>query len=212
MALNRFPDSQTVTIPEIPTQATVSLPADKSAVIVVDMQNDFVRPDGALYVEAAAGTVDVIADVVERARIKNVPVVYTRDTHGEEDREFEIWPRHCVRGTRGWQIVEELSPQEGDLIVDKNRYDGFYSTPMEHYLSRVWDVEHVVIMGTVANICVGQTAASAGLRWFHVVTPADGISAMNDFDQASALRQISFLYNGTIAVNGADIEFTPGRD
>ena len=93
-------------------------------------------------------------------------------------------------------------------MVKKNRYDGFYSTPMEHYLSRVWDVEHVVIVGTVANICVGQTAASAGLRWFHVVTPANGISAMTDFDQASALRQTSFLYNGTVVPTTEDIHFS----
>ena len=207
MSLNEFPDNKTVTIPDLPTETTVELSAHDTALIVIDMQNDFVRPDGALHVEAAADTVDTIADLIERARDSDVPVIYTQDTHDEDDREFEIWPRHCVHNTKGWQIVENLAPRDGELVVQKNRYDGFYSTPMEHYLSHVWNVENVVIVGTVANICVGQTAASAGLRWFKVVTPADGISAMTDFDQASALRQISFLYNGRITKRAVDIEF-----
>lgn len=207
MATNRLPDSNTVEIPELTVADSVTLPADKTALIVVDMQNDFVRDDGALCVEAAADTVDGIAALIEQARERGIPVIYTQDTHTDDDREFEIWPRHCVRDTEGWRIIEELAPRDDEMVVIKNRYDAFYGTSLEHYLNHVWDIENLIIVGTVANICVGQTAASAGLRWYQVITPADGISALTDFDQASALRQISFLYNGTIVAETTDLAF-----
>jgi nicotinamidase-related amidase len=207
MSRTGVPVGREVEIPEIPVVETLSMKGGSTAVIVVDMQNDFVRVEGALPVEAAAETVPVIAELLGRARQAGAKVVYTQDTHTEDDREFEIWPRHCVRGTGGWEIVEELKPQEGELVFEKSRYDGFYQTSLEHYLSRVWKVEAVVIVGTVANICVGQTAASAGLRWFEVVVAADGISALTAFDQAAALRQISMLYNGTVVGNARRLEF-----
>ena len=207
MSLNQFPGTDTVSIPEIPVEKKVSLPAEDTAIIVIDMQNDFVRADGALHVEAAEATVEGIADLLDRGRAAGAHVIYTQDTHGEDDPEFEIWPRHCLRNSKGWEIVEELTPRAGDRVIEKNRYDGFYGTPMEHYLSHVLDIKRLVIVGTVANICVIQTAASAGLRWYEVVTPADGISALTDFDQASTLRQISMLYYGTIVEHIDGISF-----
>ena len=210
MAKNRFPETDSVEIPDIEVKPSVTLSASDTALLVVDMQNDFVRPGGALPVEAASETVDGISRLITTARAHGVPVAFTQDTHTDDDREFDIWPRHCVRGTKGWEIIDELPRQNDDLVVRKNRYDGFYGTPLDHYLGRIWEIENLIIVGTVANICVGQTAASAGLRWYHVVTPADGISAQTDFDQASALRQISFLYNGSIVAETTDIEFSSG--
>ena len=99
-----------------------------------------------------------------------------------------------------------MAPQPGELVCQKSRYDGFYDTSLDHYLTRVWGVEHLVIVGTVASICVLHTAASAGLRWFHVVVPANGISALTDFDLALTLRQVSWLYVGDVVRNSADIQ------
>jgi nicotinamidase-related amidase len=67
-------------------------------------------------------------------------------------------------------------------------------------------------VGTVSSICVLHTAASAGLRWFHGVMPADGISSLTAFDQALTLRQVSSLYNGTIVRSTGDIHFTTGDE
>jgi nicotinamidase-related amidase len=172
------------------------------------MQNDFVHPDGNLVVPAAASTVPHIQQLLTTARQAEIPVVYTQDTHFEGDREWEIWPEHCRQGSWGWQIIDSLKPEPNDIICQKNRYDGFYGTWLEHFLSRVWQVEHVVIAGTVSNICVAHTAASAGLRWFHIVIPADGISALTEFDQALTLRQASSLYAGHVVRSVADITFT----
>jgi len=175
-----FIPSKTVQVPDIPIQADLQLPAAKSAIIVVDMQNDFVKPGGTLVVETAAHTVENIQTLLGVARAKQIPVAYTQDTHSEGDREWNIWPEHCRMGTWGWEIIDELTPQPDDLVCQKSRYDGFYDTSLDHYLTRVWQVEHLVIVGTVSSICVLHTAASAGLRWFHVVLPANGISALTE--------------------------------
>lgn len=198
----------TVEVPEIPYKSGLDLPAAKSAVIVVDMQNDFVMPGGKLVVPAAEATLPNIRRLLAAARQAGVRVAYTQDTHFEGDPEWQIWPEHCRQGTWGWEIVEALAPRPGDLVEQKSRYDGFYDTSLDHYLSRVWKVEHLVIVGTIASICVLHTAASAGLRWFHVVLPADGTSALTTFDQALTLRQVSWLYTGSVTKSVDEIRFT----
>lgn len=197
----------TVEIPEIDVKDAVRLPADETAVIVVDMQNDFVKPDGNLVVEDASKTILNIQHLLAAARDAGVRIAYTQDTAVEGDPEFDIWPAHCLRDTWGRQFVEELAPEPDDLICEKNRYDGFYGTWLDHFLTRIWQVKNVVIVGTVANICVLHTAASAGLRWLNVVMPADGISALNVFDQAMTLRQVSWLYAGQVVRSTKDITF-----
>lgn len=206
MALT-FTPGERVEIPPIPLKEQVRLPAAQSAVIVVDMQNDFVKPGGRLCVPDALGTLDAIQQLLRTARQQGVRIAYTQDTHYENDPEWQIWPEHCRAHTWGWEIVQELQPQTGDLVCPKSRYDGFYDTQLDHYLSRVWQVKHLVIVGTISSICVLHTAAAAGLRWFHVVTPVDGVSALNDFDQALALRQISWLYLGEVVRGAQDIVF-----
>lgn len=203
----QFVPNDVVKVPKIPFKEEVRLPVRKTAVIVVDMQNDFVKPDGRLVVPAAANTIPQIHSLLEMARSHGVRVAYTQDTHFENDREWEIWPEHCRQGSWGWQIIDELEPGPDELICQKNRYDGFYGTWLTHFLSRVWQVEHLIIVGTVSNICVLHTAASAGLRWFHIVVPANGMSAQTEFDQALTLRQVSGLYAGDVVRQLDQIHF-----
>lgn len=204
-----FVPGKEVTVPEIEYERAVDLPADRTALVVVDMQNDFVTKKGSLYVEAAEESLPRVAELLARARESGVKIAFTQDTQVEGDPEFDIWPKHCVEGTWGWQIVDELTPRDTELVCIKNRYDGFYGSWLDHFLSNIWNVKHVVIVGTVANICVAHTAASAGLRWFHIVIPANGISAMTEFDQALTLRQASSLYAGDVVRDVSDIHFTP---
>ncbi len=202
-----FIPNKTVEVPEIPYQERMELPAAETAVIVVDMQNDFVKEGGTLVVPTAMETVPNIQRLLERARAAHVRIAYTQDTHFQGDLEWTIWPQHCERGTWGWEIISELAPETGDLVCEKARYDGFYGTWLEHYLSHVWQVKQLVIVGTVSSICVLHTAASAGLRWFKVVVPADGVSALTEFDQALTLRQVSWLYAGHVTRSVDDITF-----
>jgi len=187
----------TVEVPEIPRTERVELAASETALVVVDMQNDFAHPDGALFVPDAEKTIPTIRQLLERFREKGAPIFFTQDWHDEDDPEFKIWPRHAVAGTWGAEIVAELAPRPGEKVVRKLRYDGFYGTPLEHLL-RLAGVRTLVLVGTVANICVLHTAGSAALRWFEVVLPEDGTSALTPFDLVAALRQVTFLYQGKV--------------
>lgn len=206
MSIPSIPN-QTVELPQISWQSKLEVPAEESAIIVVDMQNDFVKEGGSLVVPAAMATLDRVQELLARARSADVPIAYTQDTHFAGDPEWDIWPQHCEMGTWGWQIVEELAPQPTDLICQKSRYDGFYGTWLEHFLANVWKVRTLVIVGTVSSICVLHTAASAGLRWYTVIVPSDGISALTEFDQALTLRQVSWLYSGSVTKSVRDISF-----
>lgn len=203
----KFIPGDKVEVPEIPYKKSIALPASQTVLIIVDMQNDFVKQGGSLLVPSALETVPRIQGLLESARDTGVRVVYTQDTMFEDDPEWEIWPEHCRIDTWGWEIIDELKPLSDDLICRKNRYDGFYGTWLDHFLSRVWKRNNLVIVGTVSNICVLHTAASAGLRWYHVVMPADGISALTEFDQALTLRQVSSLYTGDVLKSFRDLSF-----
>lgn len=187
----------TVSIPEIPIVDSIKLPSRETAVIVVDMQNDFVKPEGKLFVPTAPKTIEPIKRLLDNARARGVKIFYTKDTHYEGDPEFTIWGEHVRYGSWGWEIIDELKPTERDIVVIKTRYDGFYGTPLDDLL-KVYGIKNIVVTGTVANICVLHTAASAALRWYKVIVPVDSISALNEFDYYTALRQISFLYKGIL--------------
>ena len=186
-----------IEVPEYEVYEEVRVDPTKTALVVVDMQNDFVKEDGSLLVPDAEATIPKIKSLLDLARESGMKVVFTQDTHTEGDPEWEIWPEHVREGSWGWQIVEELAPLEDELVIRKVRYDAFYGTHLDHYL-RIWGVDTLVICGTVANICVHYTAASAALRWLEVIIPRDATSALDPFDLEASLRQTSFLFAGRI--------------
>lgn len=200
--------AKTVEVPEYEIAESVTVDPGTTAVIVVDMQKDFVEEGGALRVDGARDTVPKIQKLLDWARRVNVPVFFTQDTHLEGDPEWDIWGRHVEKGTWGWEIIDELAPQEGELVLQKVRYDGFYGTRLEHEL-QLRDVDTLIICGTVANICVHYTAASAGLRWYRVIHPVDGISAMTPFDMEAALRQAHFLFQAILTTTDAVVDSSP---
>jgi nicotinamidase-related amidase len=184
-------------IPDVSIEARVEVDPTSTALVIVDMQNDFVDPHGRLSVAGSRATVPQVAGLRDLARTHAMLVVYTQDWHDGEDPEFALWGPHAVGGTWGAEIVQELAPAPQDLVIRKLRYDGFYDTPLEHELRRR-QIDTLIVTGTVSNICVLHTAGSAALRWFSVVVPVDAISALTEFDQYAALRQISFLYRGRL--------------
>jgi len=188
----------TVAVPQYELSDQVEVDPQRTALLIVDMQNDFVHPEGKLFVPDAPATVPVCKALLDRARAAGARVAFSQDTHTDGDPEWAIWGEHARRGSWGWEIVPELAPLPGELVVEKPRYDAFYATPLDHQL-RLWGVETVVLCGTVANICVHYTAASAALRWYRVVVAVDGISALHPFDMHAALRQTAFLFAGQLS-------------
>ena len=194
---------RTIDVPEYELQSGVRVASGRTALIIGDMQNDFVKEGGTLVVPGAEETIPPIRRLLELARGAGMKVVFTQDTHNDGDPEWEIWGEHCREGSWGWQVVDDLAPREDEATVRKPRYDAFYGTQMEHML-RLWGVDTLIICGTVANICVHYTAASAAMRWFNVVVPKDCISSFNDFSMEASLSQTATLLGEV--VSSVDIE------
>jgi len=181
--------------------ADFRLEPSRTALLVVDMQNDFVKRGGSLVVPDAGKTVPAIRRLLELARTSRMRVVYIQDTHRPGDPEWEVWPEHCREGSWGWEVVAELAPLQGEAVLPKRRYDAFYDTPLDSLL-RGWNVDTVVVCGTLANMGVHYTAASAALRWYSVVIARDAISALEPFDLQSTLIKTSFALAGMVTTTG----------
>jgi nicotinamidase-related amidase len=188
-----------------------TLDSERAAVVVVDMQNGFCAPDGALYAPGSEAVIEPVVDLVERARDAGARVVYTRDVHppGQFDGnhyydEFEQWGEHVVEGSWEAELVDELDVREDDLVVEKHTYDAFHETQLDGWLS-ARGVEDLAVCGTLANVCVLHTAGSAGLRDYRPVLVEDAIGAIEEDHHEYALEHADWLFGEVEA--SADVTF-----
>ena len=188
---------RTVEVPQYAVQHEVRVEPSRTALLIIDMQNDFVRHGGGLVIPEAEPTIPAIAALLELARAHGMRIAYSQDTHREGDPEWRIWPEHCREGSWGWEIVQELAPAAEDTVLRKGRFDAFYGTRLADLL-RLWGTDTLVICGTLANSSVHYTAAGAALRWYDVVIPRDAVSSLEPFDLESSLRQTAFVFGGRI--------------
>jgi nicotinamidase-related amidase len=161
----------------------------KEALLVIDMLNDFVLPGAPLEVPDTRRVLPAIRREVDEARRLGRPVLYICDSHDPDDSEFRRfgWPPHAVTGTRGSEVVDALKPAEGDLVIRKKTYSGFFGTTLEAMLKRL-DIGSLRLTGDVTHICVLFTASDAVLRGYDVAVVQDGVAGLAREDHDAALR------------------------
>lgn len=169
------------------------MPRGRKALLVIDMLNDFVLKGAPLEVPKARGIVANIKREVERAHRTGIPVIYCCDRHKRDDREFEVWPPHAIRGTHGAQVVSEIAPGKGDLIVAKRTYSTFYRTTLARNLKRL-GVNHLILTGVCTNICILYTAMEAYTRGYEITVLEDCVAALTPEDNRFALRQVKGVF------------------
>ncbi len=172
----------------------------RMAVIVSDMLNDFVT--GNLKTDRAARIVKPLQKLIESARKHGVPVIYSNDAHLNIDFEVvEKWGDHAIKGTKGAQVIPELTPAENDFVVEKRVYSGFYETGLDSLLRSLYKgrgVETVILVGLHTHICVRHTAASAFYRGYKIIVPSDGVEAFTRQDQEEGLKYLKDIYSAEI--------------
>ncbi len=160
---------------------------DRCALIIVDMQNDFVHADGSFahrareHPEAAidlpflTGTIPHVRRLADAIRAAGRPVVYVAHILKPDysDAAFPYWRigitpgagnrTHCVEGTWGAQIIDELKPRDGDYLVVKKGFGGFANTPLDTIL-RNMGVNTCVVSGVTTCVCVSNTVRGGSNR------------------------------------------------
>ncbi|NOY86620.1 MAG: cysteine hydrolase [Deltaproteobacteria bacterium] len=169
----------------------------KRALLVIDMLNDFLLPGAPLEVPAGRNIIPCILEEIKAAREGGVPVIYLCDNHAPDDPEFVKWPAHCVSGTKGAEVVDELSPEEGDIVVPKTRYSGFFKTDLDGILKNL-DVSELTLTGILTNICVLFTSCDAFMRGFNLRIPEQCVAALTVEEHTFALDQVGKLMDAEI--------------
>ena len=154
---------------------------NKKVLLIIDMLRDFIEPNGALPCgETARKTVPYLQKLTTQIRDENGLIIYLNDAHEEDDREFKMFTKHCVKGTTGAEIIEELDVQKDkDVIIEKTRYSGFYKTDLEKTLAEIAPDE-VHVVGVCTSICVMDTVSGLRDRDYKVFVHRHGVA---DFDQ-----------------------------
>jgi len=173
----------------------------------VDTQNDFVEPDGKLYVEGAEKLKQTWRKLTELARKKSIRVVNTADYHYfnsaelDENPDFvKTFPQHCMAKTEGAEYVEETMPEEPvifdwnkeylitpeiidpginrNFIVRKDAFDVFKGNPLTKYLVKMLKPKNVVIYGVTTNVCVDAAVMGLSRKVKNVYVVEDAIKEL----------------------------------
>ena len=189
----------------------------KTALVVVDVQNDFADPGGSLYVQGAASVVAEVNRLVEEAVNRGWPIFYTQDWHPETTPHFAkdggIWPVHCVGESFGAAFHPDLrvagvSVKKGgagedgysgftmrDLVEDRDR-----PTELDSLL-RGEGITKVIVVGLALDYCVKDTALDAARLGYEVEVPLGATAAVN-LQKEDGNRAVVALREAGVAVTG----------
>lgn len=185
--------------------------AASSALLVVDMQNDFVREGAPLEVPDARDTIAVHRRLIEAFRAAGRPVVYTKFLATTEPSLLWTWSPECEPPTkccwrghrRGYgdsngeldctDIIGEIYPEAGDLIIEKFGYGAFHGTALSDRL-RQMGVDALAVTGTVTQICVEESAREAFHHGFRTSMVTDAISSFDPELHAATCKNFAMKF------------------
>jgi ureidoacrylate peracid hydrolase len=182
-------------------QADVALPevaAERTALIVIDVLNDFVKPEGKMPMQHAERLFAPINRLLGAARAAGVRPVWVCSRHDSET-EDALWRKrvpHCIAGSWGAEMPREMDVHPSDHVQPKRRYSGFFGTELAMWL-RERGIERVVLCGLALNICVRSTAHDAFFHGFDVWVVRDACMGTGTREEEATLYDIATHY-GTV--------------
>ncbi|HEX7007041.1 MAG TPA: isochorismatase family cysteine hydrolase [Alphaproteobacteria bacterium] len=185
-----------------------SIDPAKTAMIVVDMQNDFVAEGAPMETPAARAMVPNLAKALKFCREVGIRVIYTTHAHRRDGSDMgmfdDLWPPIASRtglvdGTPGIDIYPELAPAPGEHVIKKHRYSGFYGTDLDIIL-REWGIDTVIISGTTTENCCHATARDAMFRNYRVVFLSDATATFDYPDVGYGAMSADEVHKATLAI------------
>ena len=164
-----------------------------TVVVVIDMQNDFCSEGGFLAqrgtdMTAIRSLIPRLQQFLDRARQKNVTIVFIQMVIGEEDisspmRErlirIGVKNRSCVKGSWGAEFASGFQPKANEMVIKKTRYSAFINTDLDRRL-RDMGMVTLIITGVATNICVESTARDGFMLDYYIVVPNDLVACGNE--------------------------------
>jgi ureidoacrylate peracid hydrolase len=181
---------------------TMKLRKRRACLLVIDMQNEFLAEDGAVFFHYAEAVVPNIKRLLSAFREASLPVIFTGHVHEDPAVDggmtAEWWPdikmgKSLIKGTKGVEIFGALKPQRNERIIWKHRYSAFYNTDLELIL-RGMEVTDLVIVGVLTNCCCESTARDAFFRDFRVFFLADGTAASEPEFHLASLKNLAYAF------------------
>jgi nicotinamidase-related amidase len=186
------------------------------ALIVVDMQKDFLLPNGVLKVWGGPAVVENIRGLIDVFHAIKRPVIFSRHIYENPETDGGATARwwkldqssQLLReGTWHAELADAFTPAPQDKVIPKRRYSAFYGTDLE-LLLRTNGVTEVLISGVCTNICCEATAHDAFFRDFEVYFVLDGTGATDETEHLATLRNISLAYGKIITTQQAIYSLT----
>lgn len=206
----------------IPTKPEpIKLDIERTALIVVDMQNAFCKKEGMFDVLGALNEVkvkrviEVNKKLIDVSRRKGIKVIYLRMTYsadltdagGVESPNYwkelgliamrenpELKGRFLIIGTWDWEIIDELKPQQGDIVINKSRYSGFVNSNLDEIL-KTQSIKYLIFLGLVTNVCVESTLRDAYFHEYFPVLISDGCGNLGpEFTQKATIWNVTEVF------------------
>jgi nicotinamidase-related amidase len=165
--------------------------SSRTALLVIDVINDFTFPGGGRLLKRCLGPARRIAALKERLSRRKVPVIYANDNFGKWKSDFRALIDHSMDAkSPGSAIAKLLVPSESDYFVLKPKHSAFFSTTLETLLLYL-GAHRLILTGFTTNQCILFTANDAFLRDYHLWVPRDCVAAMTDEDHRYGLFHLS---------------------
>jgi ureidoacrylate peracid hydrolase len=180
----------------------------RTAMIVVDMENDFVAPGAPLETPAGRIMLPTLKRALTFCRESGIPVIYTTHAHRQGGCDMgrfkDLWPpimngAGLVEGKPGVEIYPEIAPRPGEIVITKRRYSAFYGTDLEIIL-RGLGVDTVVISGVTTENCCHATARDALFRDYKVVFLSDATATFDYPDVGQGGMTAAEVHRATLVI------------
>ncbi|MEM7347553.1 MAG: isochorismatase family cysteine hydrolase [Chloroflexota bacterium] len=181
-------------------QQPLTIDPANSAVLVVDMLNEFLEDGGLMVLPGGEVLYPPIRQLLETAHTKDMPVFWLNQRLQPDDTLFNKRVVHCIAGSWGADIVDALPQRDTDIIVPKRRYSGFFQTDLDLHL-RERNIKSVIVTGVVTNICVRSTVNDAFFLGYEVVVPPECVAATSAALQEAHLYDIDTHYGSVRALD-----------
>jgi nicotinamidase-related amidase len=184
------------------------LDPQRTALLVIDMQRDFLDPDAPIATPGGLDLIPRINRLAARARALGMPVIFTQEMHRADKSDFgielEFEPPHCLEGTRGMELANDLDVEPSDYrILNKRRYDAFLGTDLETLL-RARQIENLIVVGVCTDICVTSTVQHARNLDFRCYVVRDGVAGTSVERHEAALLCLSHVFGYVVTL--AEVE------